>query len=145
MFFLFYLVMKKSCNSCSSYTKLSIWATLPFLTILAILFIATSMNVFAETAITIPNEAAEPRCADDGSCFLPSQVTVGVGETLTWSNDSSVIHTVTSKNPEEETGDLFDSSIILAGDTFSYTFTEAGQYNYFCSVHPWMQGSVIVK
>jgi len=137
--------MKKSCNSCSSYSKFPIWVSLPFLTILAILFIATSMNAFAETAVTIPNGAADPSCADDDSCFLPSQVTVGVGEIVSWSNDDSVIHTVTSGNPEDGSDGLFDSSIILAGETFSHTFAEAGQYNYFCSIHPWMQGTVIVR
>ncbi len=137
--------MKNSCNSCSSCSKFSLWVTLPFLALLAILFIANMTNVFGETAVTIPNEAAQPSCAESGSCFLPSEVTVSVGETVTWSNDSSVIHTVTSGNPEDGTDGLFDSSIIMSVDTFSHTYTEEGQYNYFCSIHPWMQGSVIVK
>ena len=137
--------MKNSCNSCSSCSKFSLWVTLPFLALLAILFIANMTNAFGETAVTIPNEAAQPSCAESGSCFLPSEVTVGVGETVTWSNDGSVIHTITSGNPEDRSDGIFDSSIIMSGDTFSHTFTEAGQYNYFCSIHPWMQGSVIVN
>jgi len=110
--------MKKSYNSCSSCSKFSLWVTLPFLAILAILFIASSMNVFGETAVSIPNEAAEPSCAESGTCFLPSEVTVGVGETVTWSNDGSVIHTVTSGNPEDGSDGLFDSSIIMSGEPF---------------------------
>ena len=137
--------MKNSCNSCSSCSKFSLWVTLPFLALLAILFIANMTNVFGETVVTIPNEAAQPSCAESGSCFLPSEVTVNIGETVTWSNDSSVIHTVTSGNPEDGADGLFDSSIIMSGDTFSHTFTEEGQYSYFCSIHPWMQGSAIVK
>ena len=137
--------MKKSSNSCSSCSKISLWATLPFIALLAILFIANITNVFGETAVTIPNEASDISCAESGTCFLPGEVTIGVGESIIWSNDSSVVHTVTSGNPEDGSDGFFDSSIIMSGDTFSHTFTEAGQYNYFCSIHPWMQGSVLVK
>jgi len=145
MLFIFNSLMKKPSNACASCSKFPLWAVLPFLTILTILFIATSVNAFAETVVTIPNEASEPSCAESGSCFLPSEVSVGVGETITWSNDGSVLHTVTSGNSEDGSDGLFDSSIILGGDTFSHTFTEAGQYNYFCSIHPWMTGTIIVN
>jgi len=137
--------MKKSCTTCSPCNKFTIWVALPLLVIMAILFIATSQNVFAEIGVNIPNEAAEPSCAELGSCFLPAEVTVGIGETVTWTNDSSVIHTVTSGNSEDGFDGSFDSSIIMGGDTFSHTFTEAGQYNYFCSIHPWMTGTIMVN
>jgi len=137
--------MKKSSNSCSSCSKISLWATLPFIALLAILFIANITNVFGETAVTIPNEASDISCAESGTCFLPGEVTIGIGESITWHNDSGVIHTVTSGSSEDGPDGVFDSSIVMAGDTFTHTFTEAGQYNYFCSIHPWMQGSVLVK
>jgi len=136
--------MKKSCTTCSPCNKFTIWVALPLLVMMTILFIATSQNVFAEVGVNIPNEAAEPSCAESGSCFLPTDVTVGVGSTVTWTNDSSVIHTVTSGNPDGPDG-TFDSSIIMADGTFSYTFTEAGQYEYFCSIHPWMTGTIMVN
>jgi len=141
MVFTDYQFMKNSCSSCS---KISLWVTLPFLTLLAILFVANMTNVFGETAVTIPDEAAQPSCAESGSCFLPSEVSIGVGETVTWSNDSSVAHTVTSGNSEDGPDDVFDSSLFMAGATFSHTFTETGQYEYFCLIHPWMTGTVIV-
>ena len=144
MVFLDYSFMNNSSNSCSSCSKFSLWVTLLILAILAILFIASSMNVFGESAVIIPNEATEPSCAESGSCFLTSELTVSVGETITWHNDSSVIHTVTSGSFEDGPDRVFDSSIIMSGDTFTHTFTETGQYEYFCSIHPWMTGTVIV-
>ena len=137
--------MKNSIETCSSCTKFSLKITLALLGIMAILFIAASQNVFAETSVTIPNEASDPSCADSGTCFLPSEVTVSVGDTVTWSNDSSVIHTVTGGNSNDGPDGTFDSQIIIGGGSFSQTFPELGQYQYFCSVHPWMTGTVLVQ
>ncbi len=144
MVFLYYSFMNNSSNSCSSCSKFSLWVTLPFLALLAILFIANMTNAFGETEVTIPNEASDISCAESGSCFLSSEVTINVGESITWHNDSGVIHTVTSGNPEDGPDGVFDSSIIMSDDTFTHTFTETGQYEYFCSIHPRMTGIVIV-
>ena len=72
--------------------------------------------------------------------YSPSTITVviGVNNTVTWMNNDAVPHTVTS-----DTG-VFDSGAISQGGTFSYTFTTPGTYNYHCSYHPWMHGTVIV-
>jgi len=136
--------MKKIDNSCSSCTKISIWAFLPFLTIFFIVFMITATNVFAETEVSIPNEASDISCAESGTCFLQSEVIISVGESVIWHNDSGVIHTVTSGNTEDGPDGVFDSNIIISGDTFTHTFTETGKYEYFCSIHPWMTGIVIV-
>jgi len=134
---------KNSCTTCKS-CSLGKWRLLPLFLMTAFLVIVATQSAFAETEVTIPNEAALPSCADSGSCFLPSEVTIGVGETVTWVNDSTTIHTITSGNPDDVFDDIFDSGIIMGGDTFSHTFTEAGQYEYFCSIHPWMQSTVMV-
>ena len=120
------------------------WMKVPVLVLAAAVFVLISQDAYADSQVSIPNEAGDPGCAESGSCFLPSQVTVGVGDTVTWTNDSSVIHTVTSGNPEDGPDGTFDCHIVMSGDSFSYTFTETGQYNYFCSIHPWMQGIVTV-
>ena len=88
--------------------------------------------------------ASSPNCVDNETCYSPSELTTLAGNNVTWSNDSGVIHTVTSGNPLEGPDGTFDSSIIMSGDTFSHTFTEAGNYQYFCTIHPWMTGTVIV-
>jgi plastocyanin len=71
--------------------------------------------------------------------FSPDTLTVKVGTTVTWTNQDSVEHTVTS-----DTG-LFDSGALAQGKTFSYTFTAAGTYPYHCTPHhAKMAGSVVV-
>jgi len=110
----------------------------------AFVVIFASQDAFAETEVTIPNEASNPSCAESGSCFSPSEVTIGVGDSVTWHNDSTAAHTVTSGNPEDGPDGLFDSGLFLGGDTFSHTFNEAGEYQYFCQIHPWMTGTVIM-
>jgi len=116
----------------------------PALVMVAFVVIVASQDAFAETQVTIPNEASQPSCAESGSCFLPSEVTIGVGESVTWYNDSTAAHTVTSGNPEDGPDGVFDSGLFMGGDTFSHTFTESGQYQYYCQIHPWMTGTVIV-
>jgi hypothetical protein len=71
-------------------------------------------------------------------------VTIGVGETVTWENNDTAAHTATSGSGSEGPVGHFDSSLIMAGSSFSHTFEEAGTYDYFCMVHPWMIGTVIV-
>ncbi len=75
--------------------------------------------------------------------FQPQQIEVVVGTTVTWTNQDSVAHTVTA-GPRDNPSGLFDSGNVEAGGTFSFTFTEPGTYQYFCSPHPGMDGTVIV-
>jgi copper-containing nitrite reductase len=73
--------------------------------------------------------------------FSPATITVviGVNNTVVWTNRDSSPHTVTSATK------AFDSGNLNAGDTFTFTFTAPGTYQYVCSYHPWMKGTVIVK
>jgi predicted secreted protein with PEFG-CTERM motif len=68
-----------------------------------------------------------------------------MGGTVTWENVDNAAHTVTSGSPADGPDGVFDSSLIMAGGaTFSHTFDDAGTYDYFCMVHPWMAGTVNV-
>jgi plastocyanin len=80
--------------------------------------------------------ASNTDCGDE--CFVPSTAHVTVGGTVTWKNADSAAHTATGTESE------FDSSLVSAGGEYSHTFEEAGTYEYFCIVHPWMKGKVIV-
>ncbi|MGI0048655.1 MAG: cupredoxin domain-containing protein, partial [Nitrososphaera sp.] len=80
--------------------------------------------------------------------FQPNPVEVNVGETVVWTNDDSTVHTVTSGSAGMPDGE-FDSSpnfnpLLNPGQTFSHTFEEAGEYPYFCALHPNMAGTVVV-
>ncbi|MGB9002386.1 MAG: plastocyanin/azurin family copper-binding protein [Nitrosotalea sp.] len=108
--------------------------------------LATTQQAFADTEITISKgDSAGPDCATAKNCYNPDVATVAPGDTVTWTNADSVSHTVTSGNPSDnQTGTIFDSSLIRPTSTYSFTFKDAGMYNYFCEVHPWMTGQVIV-
>jgi plastocyanin len=76
----------------------------------------------------------------EGIAFKPAEVTVAVGDTVTWTNNDSAGHDVT--------GDDFksgDPGGIAQGDTFEHTFDQAGTFDYVCTVHPGMEGTVKVE
>ena len=97
------------------------------------------------TTISILAGVGVPGCEETTECYLPYEVTVAVGTTVTWSNDDNTVHTVTSGHPVSGIDELFDSGIFMFGDTFEFTFNDAGTFDYFCMVHPWMVGIVYVS
>jgi plastocyanin len=92
------------------------------------------------TATSIPSNSTVVKIvANEGSnSFSPNPVEVKVGETVTWINDDSGRHTVTSKNG------VFDSGMMGKGQSFSFIFDKTGEYSYDCSPHPNMVGTVVV-
>ncbi|MBA4718880.1 MAG: hypothetical protein HRO68_07240 [Nitrosopumilus sp.] len=97
------------------------------------------------TTISIPAGVGVPGYEETIECYLPYEVTVTAGATVTWSNDDSAVHTVTSGHPVSGIDELFDSGIFMSGDTFEFTFNDVGTFDYFCMVHPWMVGIVNVS
>jgi plastocyanin len=79
--------------------------------------------------------------------FQPNPVSTKVGGTLTWVNSDTLDHTVTSGNGPNDpnVGTQFNSGVLAQGQTFAHTFKKAGEFNYFCQLHPNMVGEVIVK
>lgn len=71
--------------------------------------------------------------------YSTNELVIPVGTTVTWTNDDGVMHTVTAADGS------FDSGFLEQGDTWSYTFDEPGEFEYFCSPHPWMRAKVIVE
>lgn len=74
--------------------------------------------------------------------FTPSQITVAKGGTVTWTNNDSLTHTVVddlSNVGGPSSGD------IAPGGTYSFTFTKTGSFQYHCSIHPSMRGTIVVK
>ncbi len=118
------------------------------LTLVAILGIAP--HAFAATAqiVMSPGAGAGQDCVAAKNCFSPNVVNISPGDTVTWTNNDKVGHTATSGQPSDnQTGTVWDSSLIAAGKSYTTsanTFQNAGTYNYFCMVHPWMTGQIIV-
>jgi len=95
--------------------------------------------------VSIPTGTAVPGCEDTNECYLPQDVSINAGDTVIWANTDTAAHTVTSGGPTDGPDGIFDSSLFVAGATFEVTFDDSGSYDYFCMVHPWMQGNVQVS
>ena len=95
--------------------------------------------------VTIPSGTSVPGCEEANKCFIPASVSIKKGDTLTWKNNDSAAHTVTSGSPAEGPSGIFDSSLLIGGGSFEHTFDSSGSYDYFCMVHPWMTGNVQVS
>ena len=90
--------------------------------------------------------SSTPGCEKTNSCFEPYETIIDVGGEVTWHNEDTAAHTVTSGDIKGEGPDgIFDSSLLGPGKTFFFKFEEAGTFKYFCMVHPWMEGIVTVQ
>ena len=120
-----------------------------FVLLSVVSMVAIVPSAFADhTSATVTNAigSSTPGCENTNQCFIPNPVTIAMGGTVTWENVDNAAHTVTSGSPADGPDGVFDSSLIMAGGaTFSHTFDAVGTYDYFCMVHPWMAGSVIVE
>ena len=83
--------------------------------------------------------AADTAVKIDNFTFAPQRVTVKAGTTVTWTNQDDIPHTVTSATK------AFRSKALDTDDKFSFTFATAGVYEYFCSLHPHMTGTIVVE
>ena len=92
-----------------------------------------------------PGVGSAQNCEKTDDCFVPSKITVDVGSEVTWSNDDSAAHTVTSGDLKAGPDGEFDSGLFVSGKTFSHTFENEGEFAYYCMVHPWMKGTIIVQ
>ena len=98
----------------------------------------TSTNT-TSTSISIVPGSGSP---DSKVFYKPSPAKIALGSTITWTNDDTLPHTVTSGNSEKGPDGIFDSGIMNADKSFSHTFDKAGVSKYYCAVHPWMTGKL---
>jgi plastocyanin len=96
-------------------------------------------------SVEIPTGTASPGCETSNACFSPASLTINAGDTVEWTNADTAAHTVTGGSPADGPSGVFDSSLIMGGASFENTFDEAGNYDYFCMVHPWMVGNIQVN
>ena len=117
--------------------------------VLAAGIVSTTPAAFADhTEVTISPAAGSgsPGCEETAEgCFIPSTATVDVGGVVIMSNTDTAAHTFTSGNAADGPDGVFDTSLLMAGNSFEWTPTTAGEQPYFCMVHPWMQGLIIVQ
>lgn len=97
------------------------------------------------TSVSIVSGASVPT---NGVFFDPPTVTSSVGSMVTWTNDDTVPHTVTSGVVENNTpkpDGAFDSGVLAGGKSFSFVFDTSGEYDYYCLLHPFMTGKAVVN
>ena len=115
------------------------------LTLVAILGIAPHAFAATTQVSMSPGAGSDQSCVAANNCFDPNVVNIAPGDTVTWTNNDKVGHTTTSGQPSDnQTGTVWDSSLVAAGKSYSFTFQNAGDYKYFCMVHPWMTGEIVV-
>ena len=93
--------------------------------------------------VVMPSKVSRPGCEDIDRCYIPSNIVIEKGKQVTWVNEDSAFHSVTSGFYETPT-ELFDSGHLDPYESYTLTFDESGTFDYFCTLHPWMKGQVIV-
>ena len=109
-------------------------------------------HVYANSEFFVSNTKGSYNlgCELDNSCFEPYIVNISIGDIVTWTNSDDAIHVVVSRVSDSTTlensqdGELFDSGFLKSNESFSYTFNQEGLFEYFCTLHPWMNGYVTV-
>ena len=96
--------------------------------------LAAALAILASAA-----QAEEAKVKIDNFTFAPQTLTVHLGQVVEWENEDDIPHTVTEANRAE-----FLSEALDTGDKFTFAFQHKGEFSYFCSLHPHMQGKVIV-
>jgi nitrite reductase (NO-forming) len=124
-------------------------STTVVLTALAIGLISLSIDstaIFAQTSfsISIVSGSSAP---NNPKFYDPSPANVAVGTTVTWTNNDATLHTVYSGTPDDSAngGKLFQSTYMAKGQTFEHKFDTAGTFNYYCTLHPFMIGKIVVS
>ena len=95
----------------------------------------------AQVAATAPAATAPATVTIDNFAYSPATLIVAPGTRVVWANKDEEPHTVTSADG----GATFKSPALDTDDSFAFTFTKAGTYKYFCSIHPHMVGTIVVK
>ena len=105
----------------------------------ALALLAAGSGYFGSTKQQGQEQTVEVKI--DNFSFSPVTLTVAAGTTVTWINRDDIPHTVVSSDDPR----VFKSKALDTDDGFSFTFTKAGTYSYFCSIHPKMTGKVVVQ
>jgi plastocyanin len=101
--------------------------------------IATLLLFVGSPSVRASNQPSNAAVKIDNFVFGPQTLTVPVGTTVTWTNSDDIPHTSVS------TEGVFKSKVLDTDEKFSYTFTKAGSYPYYCTIHPKMTGTVVVQ
>ena len=100
----------------------------------------------SEVTIEAAQGSGVPGCEETAEgCYIPSTATVDVGGKVIMSNPDSAAHTFTAGSPTDGPSGEFDTGLLMVGNSYEYSPETVGEIPYFCMVHPWMQGLIIVQ
>jgi predicted secreted protein with PEFG-CTERM motif len=100
----------------------------------------------SEVTVIPASGSGAPGCEETAEgCYIPEEATVDVGGKVIFSNTDTAAHTFTSGVATEGPSGVFDSSLVMAGSSYEWTPTAVGEVPYFCMVHPWMTGLIVVQ
>jgi len=114
---------------------------------IALLFSSNSIEdpePFVKADVIMPSKVSRPGCEETDRCYIPSQIVIEKGKQVIWVNEDSAFHSITSGFYDAPT-DLFDSGHLDPFESYTLTFNKTGIYDYHCTLHPWMEGQVIVE
>jgi len=94
--------------------------------------------------VIMPKKVSRHGCEKIDRCYIPSVITIQSGQQVTWVNEDSAFHSVTSGFYGSPT-ELFDSGHLDPFESYTVDFDDTGIFDYFCTLHPWMKGQVIVE
>jgi len=94
--------------------------------------------------VVMSTKVSRPGCEKTDSCYTPSKIVIKQGDSVTWVNEDVAFHSVTS-GYYNEPSEIFDSNYLDPEESFTFIFENIGTYDYFCTLHPWMKGQVIVE
>ena len=112
--------------------------------------LGSGIFAFAETTYTIvmPSGSSDPDApyfwSEKSTGVTTGEITIYPNDSVVWENADTAFHTITSVTRSGELDGVFDSGFINQGESYSRQFTELGDFHYFCSLHPWMDGVVHV-
>ena len=111
--------------------------------------VATTPAAFAdhsEVTVTPASGSGAPGCDTTAEgCYIPKEATVDKGGKVIFSNTDTAAHTFTAGSAVDGPSGIFDSSLVMIGSSYEWTPTAVGKVPYYCMVHPWMMGTIVVQ
>jgi len=112
----------------------------------AVMLLSITPSAFAEVTISAAEGSGAPGCEETAEgCYIPGTATVNVGEVVIMSNPDTAAHTFTAGSPADGPTGEFDTGLLMAGGSFEWSPDTVGEIPYFCMVHPWMIGLIVVQ
>ncbi len=116
-----------------------IFFTLALVTVMIALFMLTGCQDNENSEVESDTKSDNNSAKIIDFTYVPAKITIPKGGEITWINKDSAVHTVTEDNEDFDSGDLDK------GNKFSKKFTDSGTIKYFCTIHPYMKGTIVVK